>query len=154
MKPTPKPKKPNVQRGAAYARGGDTEMFGKGDRTSLPLRIRPASRRQVSARKRQKTKPIRRRRVAADVPAASGRACPAGDDQQAGDRSRIGACFRRALAAGKTGPNRLLKEERKMPDYLTPADVQNFGSELVDLSQRAAMRCGGAAPAGARAAKR
>jgi hypothetical protein len=34
-KPTPKPKKPDVQRGAAYARGGDTKMFGKGDRTKV-----------------------------------------------------------------------------------------------------------------------
>src|SRR5262249_49095956 len=32
-RPTPKPKKPDVQRGAAYAEGGSTKMFGKGDRT-------------------------------------------------------------------------------------------------------------------------
>ena len=33
--PTAKPKKRSVERGAAYARGGDTEMFGKGTRTKV-----------------------------------------------------------------------------------------------------------------------
>jgi len=32
-KPTPKPRKPDVQRGAAFAEGGSAHMAGRGDRT-------------------------------------------------------------------------------------------------------------------------
>jgi hypothetical protein len=53
-KPTPKPKKPDVQRGAAYARGGDTKMFGRGDRTRVA--VEDSAGRQTSGITSQKAK--------------------------------------------------------------------------------------------------
>ena len=89
-KPTPKPRKPDVQRGAAYARGGDTEMFGKGDRTKVA--IEDTAGEQTAAITSQKAKDKRK--------FAEGGSRHGMFPRQAAESARPGQSGKKATAAG------------------------------------------------------